>query len=115
MPRHYVDYQVDRTQHLERDLTYGEHTAALYASYRHHLGPWRYALLRQVQAFLVPEEVRRSLMLPQRTWLRTLLPLYPALVKLGLRSTYQWALLPPNHLAAVQRLDRPSVRRERGS
>ena len=114
LPRHYADYQADRERHLKRDLTYGEHTAALYASYRRHLGPWRYALLRQVQAALVPEEVRCSLALPRRAWLRKLLPLYPALVKLGLRSTFQWALIPPDHLAAVQRLDRPDVRWERG-
>ena len=114
LPRHYADYRMDRARHLERDLTYGEYTAALYASYRHHLGSWRYALLRQVQAFLVPEGVRRSLALPRRVWLRRLLPLYPILVRLRLRSGFQRALIPPGHLAAVQRLDRPGVRREWG-
>ena len=114
LPRHYADWQVDRERHLGRDLTYSEHTAALYASYRRHLGPWRYALLRQVQAVLVPEGVRCSLALPRRTWLRGLLPLYLALTGLGLRSALQRALIPPEHLAAVQSLERPDVRRERG-
>ena len=112
LPRHYTDWRVDREQHLRRDLAYSEHTAALYASYRRHLGLWRYALLQQVQAALVPEGVRLALGLPQRRWLRRLLPLYPMLAGLGLRSAFQWTLIPSEHLTAVQALDHPDVRRE---
>lgn len=111
LPLSYTDWRIDRERHLERDLIFSEETAALYAAYRRHLGSWRYALLRQVQAALLPERVRRLLNLPQRMWLRRLLPLYPVLAELGLRSKIQWALIPPEHRAAVQRLDHPGVRR----
>ena len=115
LPTSYADWRVDRERHLERDLRFGDHTAALYSAYRRHLGPWRYALLRQVQAALVPERVRHSLALPRHTWLHRLLPLYPGLAGLGLRSGFQRALIPPEHLAAVQSLDHPGVWRERDS
>ena len=112
LPPSYTDWRIDRERHLERDLVFSEHTAALYAAYRRHLGPWRYALLRQVQAALLPGRVRMLLDLPRGMWLRKLLPLYPKFAGLGLRFAFQQALIPPEYLAAVQRLDQPSVRRE---
>ncbi|MBW3628302.1 MAG: DUF2236 domain-containing protein [Gemmatimonadetes bacterium] len=107
LPEGYAGWRADRERHLTEDLAFSDHTAQLYASYRRHLGPWRYALLRQVQAALVPESVRRLLSLPERAWARTLLPLYPAVASLGLRRLVQRALVPPEHLAAVRRLDQP--------
>lgn len=109
LPDGYAGWLADRERHLVRDVAFSEHTAMLYAAYRHHLGPWRYALLRQVQAALVPERVRELLDLPERAWTRSLLPLYPALAGLGLRPLVQRALIPPEHLAAVRRLDRPAA------
>ncbi|WP_246580616.1 hypothetical protein [Deinococcus aestuarii] len=83
----------------------GKHTRALYAAYREHLGPWRDHLLRQVQAVLVPQQVRELLGLPARPWLRALLPLCPGATRLGLRGVLRRALIPPAHLASVRRLD----------
>lgn len=105
LPPTYTDWRVDRERHLERDLAFSKHTAVLYAAYRRHLGPWRYRLLRQVQAAVVPERVHRLLSLPRRGWVSKFLPLYPALAALGLRSGIQRILIPPEHLTAVQRLD----------
>lgn len=107
LPDGYSGWRADRERHLARDLAFSAHTAELYAAYRHQLGPWRYAILRHVQAALVPESVRRMLDLPRRAWLRPVLPLYPALARLGLRSLVRRALVPVGRLAAVQRLDRP--------
>ncbi len=105
LPAQYADWRVDRERHLERDLARGEHTRALYAAYHQHLGPWRYQLLRQVQGVLVPGHVRELLGLPGKPWVRSLLPLYPAAARLGLRGAVRRALIPPAHLASVQRLD----------
>ena len=110
LPEGYSGWQADRERHLARDLAFSDHTAELYASYRRHLGPWRYALLRQVQAALVPECVRRLLELPERSWTRPLLRLYPAVAALGLRRLLQRALVPPEHLPALQRLEHPLAR-----
>ncbi len=115
LPEDYAAWQADRERHLARDLAFSEHTAALYAAYRRHLGRWRYALLRQVQAALVPERVRQLLDLPAWAGMRPLLPLYPALRALGLRPLLQRVLVPPEHLATVQRLDYPTAARERAA
>lgn len=95
LPVSYAQWQEDRELHLRRDLACGEHTRALYAAYRQHLGPWRYHLLRQVQDVLVPEHVRALLGLPGKPWLRGLLPLYPTAARLGLRGAVRQVLIPP--------------------
>lgn len=61
LPGTYAEWRLDRRRHLIRDLSYSRHTSILFRQYRLHLGVWRYYLLLQVQALLVPEEVRRLL------------------------------------------------------
>ena len=61
LPKTYAEWQMDRRLHLVRDLSYSKHTSMLYQAYRKHLGLWRYYLLLEVQALLVPDEVRRLL------------------------------------------------------
>jgi len=109
LPADYPSWRVDRERHLMRDLAVSAHTGALYAAYRRALGPWRYVLLRQVQGALAPERVRALLGLPRRPWAASLLPLYPALARRGLGPLVRRLLVPPTHLAAVQRLDRPAT------
>ena len=106
LPRDYAGWRADRERHLERDLAWSDHTAALYAAYRRDLGPWRYALLRRVQGSLVPERVRLLLGLRRRRALARLLPVYATLAGRGLRPLVQRALVPAAHLGAVRRLDR---------
>lgn len=107
LPTTYADWLVDRQQHLERDLVYSQHTAALYEQYRRHLGPWRYDLLLQTQALLVPERVRELLNLDPRPRLARTMWLYPLMQRLRLRSLVQRVLMPPRYLDAVRQLDRP--------
>lgn len=104
LPENYAAWQIDRQRHLREDLVYSPYTAALYDAYRRDLGSWRFALLRQVQAILVPELVRRQLKLPSYPWLRPVLLLYPLLARLGLQSLIQRMLVPPQHYDAVQRI-----------
>lgn len=105
LPSSYTLWRADRERHLRRDLTYSDGTAALYAQYRSHLGPWRYRLLLQLQALLAPEHVRGLLRLESAEWLRPLLRVYPMLVRAGLRSIIQRLLMPSRYLIAVRALD----------
>ncbi len=109
LPRTYAGWRADRERHLRRDLLHGDGTAALYARYREHLGPWRYHLLLRVQAMLAPGHVRDLLRLGRAEWLRPLLRLYPLLVRAGLRRAVQRLLMPPEHLPAVRGLDHPAA------
>jgi hypothetical protein len=100
---------LDRELHLARDLALSRHTLALYAAYRRHLGPWRYAVLRQVQAAVVRERVRRLLGLPRRTWARRVLALHPLFEGFGLRGGIQRALIPRRHRSGMRALDRAAA------
>ncbi|HYW07751.1 MAG TPA: oxygenase MpaB family protein [Longimicrobium sp.] len=107
LPPTYAGWRADRELHMHRDLLAGEGTAALYARYRKHLGPWRYHILLRVQAILTPGHVRGLLRMKRAEWLRPLLRLYPLLVRAGLRSIIQRLLMPPSYLPAARGLDYP--------
>ena len=106
LPATYDGWKADRERHLRRDLVNSRGTKTLYAQYRKHLGPWRYHILRRIQAMLVPAHVRRLLDLKPAAWLRPVVRCYPLFVRAGLRSVIQWLLMPAEHLPAVRRLDR---------
>jgi uncharacterized protein (DUF2236 family) len=106
LPASYEEYRIDRKLHLERDLEYSHYTARLYEQYRRHLGYWRYELLLQVQAALVPERVRQLLKMEQMPLLREMIGLYGIFGELGLRSIVQSLLLPAGYLNEVGQFDR---------
>jgi uncharacterized protein (DUF2236 family) len=110
LPTSYTLWRADRERHLHRDLVQSEGASALYGIYRSSLGPWRYRLLRLVQAILAPEHVRDLLRLGSAEWLRPLLRVYPLLVRLGMRSVIQRLLMPAQYLATVQSLDHQTQR-----
>lgn len=105
LPLSYADWKPDRQAHLNRDLVRSEFTDKLFGRYREQLGSWRYGLLRQAQAVLVPEPVSRLLDFPQKPLLAYSIGLYKLLNALGLRSVVQRVLLPTAHLARIQGLD----------
>jgi hypothetical protein len=111
LPEDYSSWQVDRQRHLENDLVYSPYTEALYAAYRRDLGFWRYQLLLQMQAVLVPAHVNKLLNLPRFTWLRPTALIYPTLIQLGLRPLIHRTLIPPQYVAAVQQLHSPLITR----
>jgi uncharacterized protein (DUF2236 family) len=106
LPPAYAAWKEDRDRHLRRDLVYGEGTAALYAQYRNHLGPWRYRLLLALQSIVTPDHARGLLQLQRAEWLRPFLALYPHLVRARLRSILRQLLIPASALPAVRALDR---------
>jgi hypothetical protein len=108
LPLTYTQWRIDREVHLRRDLIQSTGTRALYAQYRDHLGPWRYDLLMQIQAMMVPEHVRTLLGMKSAGWLRPLVKVYPLLVRAGLRSMIQALVMPARYLTDVRRLDHRS-------
>ncbi|MFD2570420.1 oxygenase MpaB family protein [Spirosoma soli] len=106
LPTSYADWTVDRQAHLNRDLVRSEYTNKLFMRYREQLGSWRYDLLRQAQAVLVPEQVSNLLGLPTKPLLSYSIGLYKILNAAGLRSVVQRILLPTEYLAQIQDLDK---------
>jgi uncharacterized protein (DUF2236 family) len=115
LPAPYSEWRNDREVHLLRDMLSTNGTKALYAKYRDHLGPWRYDLLLQTQAILVPEHVRDLLGLRSAEWLRPFARLYPMLVGVGLRSMLQRLLMPSRYIEAVRGLDHGAPRPPRAT
>nr|CAA9291550.1 hypothetical protein AVDCRST_MAG63-4375 [uncultured Armatimonadetes bacterium] len=105
LPRNYATWQQDRGRHLLRDLAYSDYTAELYARYQRQLGPWRLALLRQVQALLAPDRVARLLDLKAWPGSRHLIRVYRPLVRMGLRPLIRRLLLPRDYIEEVQQMD----------
>jgi hypothetical protein len=112
LPPDYNQWRQDRQLHLERDLIFSPYTEALYAAYRRDLGFWRYELLRQIQAVLVPKHVHQLLDLPKLAWLHPTTLIYPTMIRLGLRPLIHQTLIPPQYVPAVRRLHTPQSTRE---
>jgi hypothetical protein len=106
LPASYDEWRVDRRLHLERDLECSQHTKLLYEKYRLHLGDWRYELLRQTQAALAPERVRRLLRLASPPLLFEAFRVYGLFTRLSVQPLVQRLLLPPRYVDEVRRFDR---------
>jgi hypothetical protein len=106
LPKTYAEWQEDRRRHLLRDLSYSKHTSMLYDAYRRHLGPWRYYLLLEVQALIVPNEVGRLLQLKSNALISALAQTY-GIIGIGpLQSMVHTLLIPPRYWAEVRSFDR---------
>jgi hypothetical protein len=106
LPSSYSEWQVDRHRHMVRDLTYNKHTSMLFRQYRKHLGLLRYSLLLEVQAVLVPHEVRRLLHFNSSKLISGLVQTYGVIGGGYLRSLVHTLLIPPRYWADVRSFDR---------
>jgi uncharacterized protein (DUF2236 family) len=106
LPATYAEWQEDRQHHIDRDLAYSNYTALLFQQYRRHLGVWRYHLLLQVQASLVPDAVRRLLRLNSQRLLSSFIQMYGIVDLLSLQSLVHRVLIPPRYWDDVRKFNR---------
>ena len=106
LPKTYAEWKVDRRRHLVRDLSYSKHTSMLYQAYRRHLGVLRYYLLLEVQALLVPDEVRGLLRLNSNPLISGLAQTYGLIGTAPLQSLVHTLLIPPRYWSDVRAFDR---------
>ncbi|HKY44425.1 MAG TPA: oxygenase MpaB family protein [Pyrinomonadaceae bacterium] len=109
LPKTYAEWQADRRRHLVRDLSYSKHTSMLYKAYRKHLGVWRYYVLLEVQALLVPNEVRRLLRLNSNPLISGLAKTYGIIGTAPLQSLVHTLLIPPRFWSDVRSFDRTAI------
>lgn len=101
LPSTYDEYRAQRRRQLAEDYAHGPFTDELYARYRAVLGPWRFRLLKLVQASLVPEELRPVLGLKESRLVGLLLGLYRYLPGGGNKlRPLQGVLMPRKEFAA---------------
>ena len=106
LPETYAEWQLDRHRHLIRDLHYSKHTSMLFDAYRRHLGAWRYCLLLEVQALLVPEAVRRLLHLNANGLISGMVQTYGVISGFNVQSLVHSLLIPRRYWSQVRRFDR---------
>lgn len=106
LPATYEDWLKDRERHLRRDLVYSDFTERLFEQYRRQLGPWRYQLLLEVQALLVPDRVRELLRLrPKRFLVGSCVQAYSVAGRLGLQALAQRVLIPEAYWSELEKLN----------
>jgi uncharacterized protein (DUF2236 family) len=106
LPGTYEEWEGDRREHMVRDLVYSKHTSMLFRQYRRHLGLWRYQLLLEVQAVLVPDEVRRLLKFNSGKLMSGLAQVYGTITGGNVRSLVHSLLIPPRYWSEVRSFDR---------
>ena len=109
LPKTYEEWKEDRPRHMLQDLAHSRHTSLLYRQYRVHLGAWRYYLLLQVQALLVPDQVRRLLRLNSNGLISTLVQTYGIVTSLNLQSVVHTLLIPPRYWTQLREFDRSAA------
>ena len=109
LPATYDDWQMDRKEHMVRDLANSRHTSLLFESYRRHLGTWRYYLLLQVQALLVPPDVRRLLRLTPNPVIFGAVQTYGLVTALNLQSIVHGLLIPPRYWSQLRQFDKLAI------
>jgi uncharacterized protein (DUF2236 family) len=109
LPATFAEWQTDRARHLERDLVYSEFTRQLFEQYRKHLGWWRYQLLLDLQALLVPAHVRALLRLSAKPILVSSgVSLYALIARTGLQEPTRRMLIPRAYWHQVHGLSAPT-------
>jgi hypothetical protein len=70
------------------------------------LGVWRFYLLLQVQASLVPDEVRQMLHLSSNKLMPSLVRTYGIVGEFNLQSVVHTLLIPPRYWTDLRKFDR---------
>lgn len=105
LPTSYAAWQRQRQEHLAADLAASPFTTDLYRQYRRHLGPVRYALLRQGQGLVTPPLVRGLLGLGAGRALRPVIGVYRRVQHLAPSRWLRTSLLPTAFRPQIAALD----------
>ncbi len=105
LPQSFDEWCVMREEHLQHNLANSPFTIDLYKQYRKHLGPLRYAILKQVQVRLAPSRVSRLLGLKNKLWLSPVLGFYKFFRRIKMERPLKNILLPKAYKAQIQGLD----------
>jgi uncharacterized protein (DUF2236 family) len=105
LPFNYDDWLVDRQQHMEKDLVRSSYTDLLFVQYKKHLGFFRYQILLNSQATIVPEVVRNQLKMKRSFSMSALIIFYKQLAKIKLDWHLKKIILPAEYLQQVKALD----------
>lgn len=105
LPSNYDQWLLMRTAGLHANLLNGHFTKDLYRQYRKHLGGFRFCILKQAQARLVPQKVNELLDLGKNPFADFVLNLYKLSRAIRLKSMLKNVLLPTAYKKQIMALD----------
>jgi uncharacterized protein (DUF2236 family) len=105
LPDTFENWKTMRNDHLNKDLEKNNYTVHLYEQYKKHLGAFRYALLKEVQILIVPEQVIQMLSLRKRSPLLLFVPFYKLSRKIKTDMIIKELLLPSEYKSRIKELD----------
>lgn len=109
LPPTYKTWLPVREQHMEADLQRSRYTIDLFKQYRKHLGPFRFALLKEGQVLVVPERVRQLLQFRRASLLSPVIPVYKLSRLVALDRLLKAAILPREYQDQIKALDQPGA------
>lgn len=109
LPASYKDWLPVREQHMAKDLEKSHYTADLFRQYHKHLGPFRYALLKEAQLLVVPGKVKTLLGLRRVSLLVPVIPVYKLSRLIALDRVLKAAILPKAYQPQIIALDQSGV------
>lgn len=104
LPENFQEWKLMREQHLQKNLICSKLSIDLFRQYRKHLGWFRYFLLKQVQAQLVPQSIKAMLSLNQIPVMLTTLKFYTLIRNLKLATMIRNAILPSEYREQIRKL-----------
>lgn len=105
MPLTYSAWLAQRAFHLSEHLVYSKFTYDLFAQYRVHLGPFRYQVMLQVQALLLPPFVKELLGIKEHKLFFLILFAYKLANKIRVGHFCRSLLLPREYKKHITLLD----------
>jgi hypothetical protein len=105
LPVNYTAWVIAREQHLSKDIQLSIYTTDLFGQYKKHLGSVRYTILKQVQALIVPKQVRSLLSLRSFLLFMYLIKIYNALKKFRFFNSVKFLLLPTKYRQQIKELE----------
>lgn len=105
LPVSYSDWLVSREQHLKEDLAFSELSKDLFARYKLHLGNWRYSILLQSQALIVPDIVKIYLSIQPKGWFKCVVNIYRSSKKIFIIRVLKDRMLPKKYRKQIKDLD----------
>jgi uncharacterized protein (DUF2236 family) len=105
LPVNYTEWLVMRKEHLQQNLERSDLSNDLYLQYKKHLGPFRFAILKEAQVMVVPAEVKKLLNMRAFSWLTPALLVYKLSRVFRMDDLLKAALLPAKYKTQIKDLD----------
>jgi hypothetical protein len=98
-------WQTMREEHLNNNTAFSHYTVDLFKQYKKHLGWFRYFLLKEGQALVVPPQVKKLLRLRNFSLLTPVVAVYKFFRLFRLDWFLKSLVLPPAYKAQIKALD----------